>query len=74
MTSPVRGSWTSSALALVWGGVVVGLAYMLGEHVAILLRNAGLTVLVIILGLGAYALHKMRQRRKESPPPPATQE
>lgn len=55
--------------AIVWCAVVVGLAYLLGPQVAHLLRNAGLTVLVILLLAAAYAANKYRKSRQAGATP-----
>jgi membrane protein DedA with SNARE-associated domain len=50
--------------AVVWGAVVVGLAFVLGENVAILLKNVGLTLLgACVLG-AAYLGYKLYKKRR----------
>ena len=40
--------------AMVWAAVVVGLAYLFGEHITTLLHNVGLTLLGAVVLAGAY--------------------
>ncbi|MDB5100717.1 MAG: associated Golgi family protein [Cyanobacteria bacterium RYN_339] len=65
MRMPFHRFFIFNALgAVVWGGVVVGLAYVLGENVAVLLKNVGLTLLgACILGAAylGFKLYKKRQ-------------
>jgi membrane protein DedA with SNARE-associated domain len=65
MHMPFHRFFVFNALgAVVWATVVVGLAYVLGEHVAVLLRNAGLTMLALVIFAAAYGGYKLNRSRK----------
>jgi membrane protein DedA with SNARE-associated domain len=72
MRMPFLWFFVCNALgAVVWAGVVVGLAYLLGENVAVLLKNVGLTLLgACVLGAG-YLGWKVYKKQKRDAGEPA---